>query len=137
MGILNEHIFKTVFRKYNFFSAFKLSGYLTLVDKNGKPVVFDINGDKHIFTFNKNHKGINIGKNKKDFSFYEKLFILGLLNSDFKWKNLISYEFRKLLLNFRAIEPRNFSIKVEDGESKCFICNNNNFTEAKLNLINI
>lgn len=116
MEELNQHILKTVFNDYTLFAAFKLSGYLTLVDKRGKPVILNINGNNHIFTFNKNHKEINIGESKKGFSFYEKLFIAGLLNPEYKWKNLIAFQFKKIVSEYIAIEPRNFSVKIVDGK---------------------
>lgn len=116
MGELNQHILETVFKDYNLFAAFKLSGYLTLVDKRGKPVILNINGKNHIFTFNKNHKDINIGENKKGFSFYEKLFIAGLLNPEYKWKNLTAFKFKEMVSEYVVTEPRNFSVKIVDGK---------------------
>lgn len=124
MGGLDSHIQKRLFYTNNIFSALKLSGYLTLVDRDEKPVLFNFNGGMYIFSFNKKHTELNLGKSKKDLSFYEKLFVAGLLNAEYKWKNLVSYELKKVLSKSVAIEPRNFSVKFSDGESRYYINNN-------------
>lgn len=121
MGNFNKHIQNTVLNGYTLLSAFKLSGYLTLVDAKGVPVVFDIDGDKYIFTFNKHHLKLNISKNKKDFSFHDKLYIACIVNDGFKWKNMILFSFRKLIHKYKAIEPKNFYVQVYQGSPKFYI----------------
>ena len=121
---LNSHINNTLFKYYNIFSSFKLSGYLTLVDKKGQPVIFEMNGYKHIFTFNKYHFDLNLSKNKKGFNFYENLFIAGLLKPEFTWKNLLLFKFKKIISSYKAIEPRHLSVKVIKGKTEIHLFDN-------------
>ena len=71
------------------FNSYTFSNYITLVDKKGVPVVFDFNGESCFFTFKKCHLSLNLDNHKNDFKFFEKLYIAGLLKSDYQWKNLL------------------------------------------------
>lgn len=116
-----ENITYLAIPKCTFFNHCTLSDYITLVDRKGAPVIFDFNGETCFFTFKKCHLSLNLDNYKNDFKFFEKLYIAGLFKSDYKWKNISMIAFNKTRKKFRPIEPRQFSLEIENGMPKFFI----------------
>lgn len=112
MNNYTKRIKQAIFQGYNLFASFTLSNYLTLVDKKGQPITLEINGINYFFTFNKFHKALNISESSTTFSFYEKLYIANLFESDFKWKNLSLRKFKFFLNKYTPVEPRCFDIEA-------------------------
>lgn len=113
---LNLHIIQAIAECFNLFSIFKLSNYLTLVDAKNKPVVLNIDNKPCFFTFDKHHFELNIGNKKNDFTFFEKMYISGVLPPNCKWVNMTLISYYKLLIKYIAIEPRNFYLNIKNGK---------------------
>lgn len=116
-----ENITYSAMPKCTFLNHCTLSDYITLVNKKGAPVVFEFNGEACFFTFKKCHFSLNLDNYKNDFNFFEKLYIAGLLKSDYKWKNMLMISFNKTKKKLKPIEPRQFSLEIENGLPKFFI----------------
>lgn len=119
------------------FNSYTFSNYITLVDKKGVPVVFDFNGESCFFTFKKCHLSLNLDNHKNDFKFFEKLYIAGLLQSDYQWKNLLMIKFNKTIQKFKPIEPRQLSLEIHNGSPKFFITTKNKVMPLNINMSTI
>ena len=123
---LNLHIINTISECFNLFTIFKLSNYLTLVDENNKPVVVNIDNKPCFFTFHKHHYELNMGKKKNDFTFFEKMYIGGVLPPKCKWVNMTLISYYKLLIRYIAIEPKNFFLNIVNGKVQYSILDDTN-----------
>lgn len=99
-----------------FFKAFTLSENAILMNRHGEPVSINIKGEEFIFCCPKRNKNLNLGKKDKDFSFYEKLYIVGLFEKGLCWKNVVQHKFDKILNKYNILEPRHFYVDINQGK---------------------
>lgn len=85
----------------------------------------------YFFTFNKYHYGLNLGNYKNGFTFFEKMYIAGVAPSKYKWVNMSMLSFHKNLKKYIALEPRHFSVQVDNGRVSYSVLTNSGILGVK------